>query len=458
MFSRILVANRGEIALRVIRACRELGIDTVAVYSEVDEGALPLRYADETICIGPGPSAKSYLDIPRIIAAAEIANVDAIHPGYGFLSENPRFAEVCRSCRIGFIGPSPETIEMMGAKARAREVAMSADVPVVPGSEGLIEDEGEARRVAAEIGYPVMIKASAGGGGRGMRVAHSEIALLNALGSARAEAEVAFGDGSVYIEKLVERPRHVEFQVLADGHGNVVHLGERDCSVQRRNQKLIEEAPCPVLDDDLRARMGEAAVRLTKAADYVNAGTVEFLLDEHKNFYFMEMNARIQVEHPVTELITGIDLVKEQIRIASGEKLSFSQKDIRLEGHAIECRVNAEDPFDGFRPCPGKVGTYIPPGGPAVRMDSHLFTGYNVPPTYDSLLGKLIVWRPTRLEAIETMQRALHETIIEGVRTTIPLYKQILDHGHFLSGQVDTSFMDTHMKPLIGEDGTPSSS
>jgi acetyl-CoA carboxylase biotin carboxylase subunit len=452
MFSRILIANRGEIALRIIRACRELGVETVAVYSEADEGALPLRLADETICIGPAASRESYLNIPRIIAAAEIANVDAIHPGYGFLAENPRFAEVCASCKIGFIGPSAEVIELMGHKARAREMAVQAGVPVVPGSDGLVGDEDTAREVAGKIGYPVMVKAAAGGGGRGMRVAHSELSLLNAFASARAEAEAAFGDGSIYIEKFIERPRHIEIQILADAHGNAVHLGERDCSIQRRHQKLIEEAPSPVLTPEVREKMGEAAVALAKAVKYQNAGTVEFLYDESGAFYFMEMNTRIQVEHPVTELVTGIDLVKMQLQIAAGERLPFRQEEVEIRGHAIECRINAEDPFNGFRPSPGKVGTYLPAGGPGVRMDSHLFSGYEVPPHYDSLLGKLLVWRATREEAIATMQRALQETLIEGVRTTMPLYKRILDHAGFRSGDVDTGFMEAHMKPLIGSD------
>ncbi|MCB9833741.1 MAG: acetyl-CoA carboxylase biotin carboxylase subunit [Planctomycetes bacterium] len=442
MFTRVLVANRGEIALRIIRALRELGVETVAIYSEADEEALYRRFADETICIGPAPSAKSYLDIPRIIAAAEVSNVDAIHPGYGFLSENADFADICRSCKIGFIGPSPETIAMVGHKARAKELAKSAKVPVVPGSDGLIDDEKEARRIAGEIGYPVIIKAAAGGGGRGMRVAHSELVLIREMQAARTEAQAAFGDGSVYIEKFIERPRHVEVQIIADGHGNVVHLGERDCSTQRRHQKLIEEAPCPVMVPELRARMGEAAVRLAKAANYVNAGTVEFLLDAHGDFYFMEMNSRLQVEHPVTEMVTGVDLVKEQIRVAAGEKLSFRQEDIKIRGHAIECRINAEDPSANFRPSPGRVGLYVPPGGPGVRIDSHLFSGYTIPPHYDSMVGKLIVHRASREEAIETMQRALSEMVIEGIKTTIPLYQRILRHADFQAGEIDTGFID----------------
>lgn len=452
MFTRILVANRGEIALRIIRAARELGVETVAVYSEVDEDALHLRYADETICIGPGPSAQSYLDIPRIIAAAEIANVDAIHPGYGFLAENARFAEVCRSCEIGFIGPSPETIAMMGDKAKAREVAMAADVPVVPGSDGIVETVEEACTVAEEIGYPVMIKAVAGGGGRGMRVAHNELTLKNGYASAKAEATAAFKNGAVYLEKFVERPRHIEIQIICDSHGNAVHLGERDCSVQRRHQKLVEEAPSPVVSEELRERMGEAAIRLAKASNYVNAATVEFLVDKNLDFYFMEMNTRIQVEHPVTEMVTGIDLVQEQLRVASGEPLSFRQEDVKITGHAIECRVNAEDPFRGFRPSPGKVGLYVPPGGPGVRVDSQLFSGYRIPPHYDSMVAKIICHGADRADAIRTMLRALGETVIEGIQTTIPLHARILEHGQFKSGDVDTGFLDTQLMPSLEEE------
>jgi len=449
MFTRILIANRGEIALRVIRACREMGVETVAVYSEVDEDSLHLRHADETICIGPGASAQSYLDIARIIAAAEIANVDAIHPGYGFLAENPRFAEICRSCKIEFIGPSPETMARMGDKARAREVALEVDVPVIPGSDGVIADEKEACRVAEDLGYPVMIKAVAGGGGRGMRVAHSEIALLKGYAQARAEATAAFGNGDVYVEKLIEHPHHVEVQILADSHGNCVFLGDRECSVQRRHQKLIEEAPAPLLSEDLRARMGAAAVRLARASDYVNAGTVEFLVDKDRNFYFMEMNARIQVEHPVTEGVTGVDLVEQQLRIAAGEPLSFTQEDVVCTGHAIECRVNAEDPNNGFRPCPGKVGLFVPPGGRGVRVDTHLYSGYRIPPNYDSLVAKVIVQGADRKDAISLMKRALQETIIEGVQTTIPLHLRILEHADFEAGKVDTSFLDSNLLPLM---------
>jgi acetyl-CoA carboxylase biotin carboxylase subunit len=451
MFSRILVANRGEIALRIIRACHELGIETVAVYSEVDEDALYLRYADETICIGPGQSSMSYLDIPRIIAAAEIANVDAIHPGYGFLAENPRFAEICRSCKIGFIGPSPETMAKMGDKSQAREMAMAADVPVIPGSDGIVMREDDACRIAEEIGYPVMIKAVAGGGGKGMRAAHSQLTLLSGLASARAEAQAAFGNGDVYLEKLIEHPHHIEIQILADTHGNCIHLGDRECSVQRRHQKLIEEAPSPLIDPELRARMGEAAVRLATSTGYVNAGTVEFLVDRDLNFYFMEMNARIQVEHPVTEMVTGLDLVQAQIRVAAGEALPLTQDEVKFRGAAIECRINAEDPHHGFRPSPGKVGLFVPPGGRGVRVDSHLFSGYRIPPHYDSLVAKIITHGATRREAIVLMKRALQETIIEGIQTTIPLHLRILEHADFLAGEVDTGFLDTNLIPLLDE-------
>ncbi len=442
MFRRILVANRGEIALRIIRACKELGVESVVVYSEADEDALYRRFADETICIGPPPSASSYLDIPRIISAAEVANVDAIHPGYGFLSENSDFADICRSCKIAFIGPTPETIAMVGHKARAKDVARRAEVPVVPGSDGLVDNDEDAVGIAAEIGYPVMIKAAAGGGGRGMRIAHSELVLKKEFMAARTESQAAFNDGSLYLERFIERPRHVEVQILSDHHGNVVHLGERDCSTQRRHQKLIEEAPCPVLTDELRQKMGEAAVRLTRAAEYTNAGTVEFLLDANGDFYFMEMNSRLQVEHPVTEMITGIDLVKEQIRIAAGEPLSFSQEDVQIQGHAIECRINAEDPDRNFRPSPGRVGLYVPPGGPGVRVDSHLFSNYMIPSHYDSMVAKVIVHRATREEAIETMERALSEFVAEGIKTTIPLYHRILRHASFRAADTDTSFVE----------------
>ncbi|MSR75401.1 MAG: acetyl-CoA carboxylase biotin carboxylase subunit [Planctomycetes bacterium] len=452
MLKRILIANRGEIALRIIRACKELGIETVAVYSEVDEDALHLRFADETVCIGPGPSRQSYLDIPRIIAAAEITDVDAIHPGYGFLSENPRFAQVCRDCKIGFIGPSPEAMLAVGDKARARALAVSAGVPVVPGSEGVLKDVDEAFEIAERLGYPLMIKAVAGGGGRGMRLARDAEQLRSGFAQASAEALAAFKNGDVYIERYVENPRHVEIQIFADSQGNFVHLGERDCSVQRRHQKLIEESPSPVLEARTRVAMGEAAIALARAAVYENAGTVEFLLDPQGRFYFMEMNARIQVEHPVTELVTGTDLVQTQILVAGGEPLPFTQSQLQPRGHAIECRVNAEDPAHGFRPSPGKVATWVPPGGHSVRVDSHLYSGYRIPPDYDSLIAKFVVHRPTRAEAIATMLRALDETVVEGVRTTIPLHKKILTDAEFTSGAVDTSWLDRNLLRLMGSD------
>ena len=442
MFRRILIANRGEIAQRVIRACREMGIETVAVYSAADADALYLRQADETICIGKAPASESYLDIPSVISAAEIADVDAIHPGYGFLSENAHFAEVCRSCKIGFIGPDPEVIAAVGDKSRAREIAMGAKVPVVPGSDGLIQDEAHAMRVAQEIGYPVMIKATAGGGGRGMRIASNEPSLKSGYKAASAEAQAAFGDGSVYIEKFVERPRHVEVQILADREGNVVHLGERDCSIQRRHQKLIEESPSAALTPKLRTKIGEAAVRMAKAAGYSTAGTVEFLVDSHGNFYFIEVNARIQVEHTVTEMVSGVDLIQEQIRTAAGLPLRVRQKDIQPSGHCIECRINAEDPSRNFQPSPGLVTSFVPPGGPGVRVDSHCYGGYRIPPNYDSMVGKLLVHRPTRDEAISTMLRALDEFVVEGVATTIPILKEILDNAEFRSGAHDTGFVE----------------
>jgi len=444
MFSRILIANRGEIALRVIRACKELGIETVAIYSDADRHAAYLRYADETICIGPAPSGQSYLDVPRIISAAEIADVEAVHPGYGFLAENARFAEVCESCNVTFIGPKPETMRLSGDKVQARELAKRTGIRTIPGSDGPVETEQDALRVAHEIGFPVMIKAAMGGGGRGMRIAHNDMSLQHSYFAARAEAEAAFNDPSVYLEKVIERPRHIEFQILADQHGNTVHLGERDCTLQRRHQKLIEEAPSSVLSRSLRKEMGEAAKKIARACNYENAGTVEFLLDAAGKFYFMEMNARIQVEHPVTEMITGVDLIKEQIRIAAGEKLSMSQKDVRIQGASIECRINAEDPDNEFKPSPGKIGLYCPPGGIGVRLDSHVHSGYQVPTHYDSMIGKLITWGSDRNEAILTMRRALEEYVVEGIKTTIPLYLRILAHANFISGDFDTGFIDAY--------------
>jgi acetyl-CoA carboxylase biotin carboxylase subunit len=442
MFQRILVANRGEIALRVIRACRDLGIESVAVFSEADRGAPYLDLADEKVCIGPAPAADSYLNIARLISAAEIMDVQAIHPGYGFLSENPHFAEVCRDCNIEFIGPPQKAMRMLGNKNEARKMAQKAGVPVVPGSDGLIEKEEDALRLAHDMGYPVLIKAAAGGGGRGMRVARNDISLKAGLNSARQEAEKAFKDGSIYLEKYIEFPRHVEIQIIADHHGNVCHLWERDCSLQRRHQKLVEESPAPNLPEAVRLKMCDAAVRLVKEANYQNAGTCEFLVDPQNNFYFIEVNARIQVEHPVSELVTGIDLVQEQIRIAAGEKLTFTQEQVKREGVAIECRINAEDPAADFRPSPGTVTRWQPPGGPGVRLDSHVVTGYRIPPNYDSLIAKLLVHRATRAEAIACMLRALSEFVVEGVKTTIPLHREIFRHSAFREGKVDTTFIE----------------
>jgi acetyl-CoA carboxylase, biotin carboxylase subunit len=442
MFQRILVANRGEIALRVIRACRDLGVEVVAVFSEADRGAPYLDLADEAICIGAAPAADSYLNIARIISAAEIADVQAIHPGYGFLSENPHFAEVCRDCNIEFIGPPHEAMRRLGNKNEARKLAQQVGVPVVPGSDGLVGDDGEALRLAHAMGYPVLIKAAAGGGGRGMRVASNDLSLQTGLKQAQQEAEKAFKDGSVYLEKYLEQPRHVEVQVLGDRHGNVVHLWERDCSLQRRHQKLVEESPAPSLPPAVRAEICQAAVRLVKAAGYQNAGTCEFLVDRQHRFYFIEVNARIQVEHPVTEQVTGIDLVREQIRVAAGEPLRFKQDDVTHRGVAIECRINAEDPAAGFRPSPGVVTRWQPPGGPGVRLDSHVVAGYRVPSHYDSLVAKLIAYQPTRAEALACMRRALAEFVVEGIRTTIPLHREIVNHSSFIEGQVDTTFIE----------------
>jgi acetyl-CoA carboxylase biotin carboxylase subunit len=442
MFQRILVANRGEIALRVIRACRDLGIEVVAVFSVADRAAPYLGLADEAICIGPAPAAESYLNIARIISAAEIANVQAIHPGYGFLSENPHFAEVCRDCNIEFIGPPHEAMRLLGNKNEARKLAQQVGVPVVPGSDGLLQTDAEALRLAHDIGFPVLIKAAAGGGGRGMRVARNDISLQAGLKAARQEAEKAFKDGSVYLEKYIEQPRHVEVQIVADHHGQIVHLWERDCSLQRRHQKLVEESPAPNLPDEVRQAICAAAVRLARAAGYQNAGTCEFLVDRQHRFYFIEVNARIQVEHPVTELVTGIDLVRQQIRIAAGEPLGFTQEQVEQRGVAIECRINAEDPAADFRPCPGQITRWQPPGGPGVRLDTHVVPGYRVPPNYDSLLAKLIVYQPSRAEAIACMRRALAEFAVEGVQTTIPLHRAIFQHSRFIEAQVDTTFIE----------------
>jgi acetyl-CoA carboxylase, biotin carboxylase subunit len=448
MFQRILVSNRGEIALRVIRACRDLGIEVVAVFSEADRDAPYLNLADEAICIGPAPAAESYLNIPHIISAAEITDVQAIHPGYGFLSENAHFAEVCRSCNIEFIGPPHEAMRRLGNKNEARKLAQEVGVPVVPGSQGLITNDGEALRLAHEMGFPVLIKAAAGGGGRGMRIARNDISLQSGLKSARQEAEKAFKDGSVYLEKYIEQPRHVEVQILADRHGSVIHLWERDCSLQRRHQKLVEESPAPNLPDRVRHDICQAAVKLVSSAGYQNAGTCEFLLDKNQRFYFIEVNARIQVEHPVTELVTGLDLVREQIRIAAGEPLRFRQEDVPHRGVAMECRINAEDPAAEFRPSPGLVTRWQTPGGPGVRLDSHVTTGYRVPPNYDSLLAKLIVHQPSRAEALACMRRALAEFVVEGVKTTIPLHREIFNQSAFIEGQVDTTFIERNWQKM----------
>ncbi len=442
MFKRILVANRGEIALRVIRACREMGIETVAIFSEGDRGARYLDLADEAYCVGPAKAADSYLKISSVISAAEVGNVQAIHPGYGFLAENAHFNEVCRSCKIDFIGPTPEAMSRLGDKNKARHLARAAKVPVVPGSDGIIERDEDALGFAHEVGFPVLIKAVAGGGGRGMRVALNDLALKTAVQQAKAEAEAAFGNGDVYLEKFVERPRHVEVQVLADHHGNVVHLWERDCSVQRRNQKLIEESPSINIPPAMRKAMCDAAKRLIAAAEYTNAGTVEFIVDQEGKFYFIEVNARIQVEHPVTEMVTGIDLIKQQILIAAGERLPFAQKEIKAQGASIECRINAEDPAHGFRPSPGKIERLVVPGGFGVRFDSHAHSGYVVPPHYDSMIGKIIVHQPTRAEAIACMKRALSELRVDGIKTGISLHQEILNHSAFVDGDIDTTFVE----------------
>jgi acetyl-CoA carboxylase biotin carboxylase subunit len=447
-FEKILIANRGEIALRILRTCEEMGIATVAVHSTVDRHALHVQLADEAVCIGEPPSSKSYLNIPNIISAAITRNATAIHPGYGFLAENARFAEICSDHQIVFIGPSPEAMRAMGDKSTARDTMKRIGVPTVPGSDGLLMDEREATAIAQSIGYPVMIKATAGGGGRGMRLVRSEADLANAFLAAQGEAEAAFGDPGVYLEKFIERPRHIEFQILADSHGNVIHLGERDCSIQRRHQKLLEEAPSPALSQELREKMGATAVRVAQAIDYVGAGTVEFLLNSTGQFYFMEMNTRIQVEHPVTEMLTGLDLVAEQIRIAQGEPLRLTQEQVQFRGHTIECRINAEDPDHNFRPHPGRISGYLPPGGPGVRMDSHVYTDYEIPPYYDSLIGKLIVWAPDRPSAIQRMRRALRECAITGLPTTISFHQKVMETKEFLEGKVYTNFVEQLMQSL----------
>lgn len=444
-FSKILIANRGEIALRILRTCEEMGISTVAVHSTIDRNALHVQLADESVCIGEPSSSKSYLNIPNIISAALTHNATAIHPGYGFLAENARFAEICADHQIVFIGPTPEAMKSMGDKSTARETMKRIGVPTVPGSEGLLQDDKEALKLAREIGYPVMIKATAGGGGRGMRLVRGDDDLHRMFLAAQGEAEAAFGNPGLYLEKFIERPRHIEFQIFADRYGNVIHLGERDCSIQRRHQKLLEEAPSPALTPELREKMGDAAVKVAQAINYVGAGTVEFLLDKSGNFYFMEMNTRIQVEHPVTEMVTGLDLIAEQIRTAQGDKLSLTQEQVVLRGHTIECRINAEDPEQGFRPHPGRISGYLPPGGPGVRMDSHVYTDYDIPPYYDSLIGKLIVWGSDRPTAIRRMQRALRECAITGLPTTIGFHQKILESPAFQAGEVYTDFVEQLM-------------
>ncbi len=441
LFSKILIANRGEIALRIIRACRELGISTVAVFSEADRYSLHVRFADEAICIGPPSSKESYLNIPRILAAAEVTSADAIHPGYGFLAENAQFAEICLTSGLQFIGPKPEMITAMGDKSLAKETMRKAGVPVVPGSDGVLKNVDDAKRLAHEIGMPVIIKASAGGGGRGMRIVRNESEVENSFQTARNEAKAAFGNPDVYMEKYLEEPRHVEIQVLGDMYGNVIHLGERDCSVQRRHQKLIEESPSPAVNAELREKMGAAAVKGAKSVKYLGAGTIEFLLDKTGNFYFMEMNTRIQVEHPVTEFVTGYDLIKTQIEIAAGKRLG--KKKVKFQGHAIECRINAEDPDHDFRPSPGKITSLHFGGGPGIRIDSHIYSGYQIPPYYDSLVAKIIVHANTRGETITKMRHALEECIIEGIHTTIPFHRKVMQSEKFRSGIFDTKFIDT---------------
>lgn len=441
MFSKILIANRGEIALRIIRACREMGIRTVAVYSEADRNSLHVRFADEAICIGQAQSSSSYLNIPAIISAAEITDVEAIHPGYGFLAENAHFAEICESCQITFIGPSPESIRLMGDKMMARTTMLKAGLPIIPGSSAGIKNKEEALKIAKKIGYPVIIKAAAGGGGKGMRVCHNDITLVSSLMVAQQEAEANFGNPSVYIEKYIENPRHIEIQLLGDKHGHLIYLGERDCSIQRRHQKLLEESPSTAVDAKLRKRLGEMAVKGAKSANYSSAGTIEFLLDQDGNFYFMEMNTRIQVEHSVTELVTGIDLIKAQIRVAAGEKLHYQQEDVKVKGAAIECRINAEDFENNFMPCPGKIETLNLPGGPGIRIDTHIYQGYTISPHYDSLVAKIISYGNTREDAIKTMQRALHEFYIAPIKTTVPFHIKLLENPLFIKGDISTHFV-----------------
>ena len=442
MIKKVLIANRGEIAVRIIRACRELGIETVAVYSEADRDALHTKLADEAICVGPAPSSESYLSMDRIISATIVTGADAIHPGFGFLSENSKFAELCEKCTITFIGPNSKVIASLGNKQEARNTMIRAGVPVIPGSNEAVYDAATGASVAKKIGYPVIVKAALGGGGKGMRVANTPEEFEQSFLTAQKETQMAFGDNTMYIEHFVQHPRHIEFQILADAYGNVVHLGERDCSIQRNHQKMIEESPSAALDEELRRKMGDAAVKAAKAAGYVNAGTIEFLLEKTGDFYFMEMNTRIQVEHPVTEWVTGIDLIKEQIRIASGQRLAFTQKDIHMEGHAIECRINAENPEKGFRPSPGTITDLYLPGGKGIRIDTAIYTGYTIPPYYDSMIAKLIVWAKNRKEAIRKMQSALGEVIIEGVDTNINYQYEILSDPDFLSGNIDINYIE----------------
>ncbi|MFN4908679.1 MAG: acetyl-CoA carboxylase biotin carboxylase subunit [Bacteroidota bacterium] len=442
MIKKLLIANRGEIALRIIRAAKELGIRTVAVYSEADRASLHVRFADEAVCIGPAQGKLSYLNIPSIIAAADVTGADAIHPGYGFLAENATFAEICHDCGITFVGPTPDAIVRMGNKSIAKDTMRAAGVPVVPGSDGIVPTIEDARRIAEEVGYPLMIKAVAGGGGKGMRYVETPAELDRAYATARGEAEASFGNGDIYIEKFIEEPRHIEIQVFADKFGNVVHLNERECSIQRRHQKLIEEAPSPIMTPELRKAMGDASVKGAASVDYVGAGTIEYLVDKHRNFYFMEMNTRIQVEHPVTEQSSAVDLIREQLLVASGEKLTLQQRDPLM--HSIECRINAEDPYHDFRPSPGVIQSLNFPGGPGVRVDSHIYQGYVIPPYYDSMVAKLITFAPTRDGAIAKMRRALDEFVIEGIQTTIPFHRKMMDNPDFIAGTFDTKYLDTH--------------
>ncbi|MEN9469715.1 MAG: Biotin carboxylase [Verrucomicrobiota bacterium] len=450
MFKKILIANRGEIALRIIRACKELGVQSVAIYSEPDIHSLHVQLADEAICIGPAPSNESYLKIDRIISAAEIADVDAIHPGYGFLAENAHFAEVCASCNIKFIGPTPNAIRLMGDKNSARDSARKAGVPISPGSDGTVDTEEEALKIARKIGFPVMIKAVAGGGGRGMRIAHNDSSLVQGYHAARMEADKAFGNGAVYIEKFIVNPHHIEFQVFGDEHGRVVHLGERDCSLQRRNQKIVEECPSPLISEELRKRMGDASIKLCESVGYTNAGTIEYLVDDDGNFYFMEMNTRIQVEHPITEEVYGCDLVKQQIQVAAGEHLSKHVLEARPRGHAMECRINAEDPEKNFMPCPGNIELYYAPGGRGVRIDSHAYAGYPIPPNYDSMIAKVIATASSRSACISRMSRALSEYMITGIKTTIPFQQAIMQNSSFREGKYHTGFVEQLLR-----DGVP---